>query len=67
MEINLDKLKIVKNGYNTNWNKKKHECRKSKLHLILIQYDGKMECLLGPCWEIRQNGQGNSEKKDLYK
>ena len=66
MEINLDKLKI-KNGYGTNWNKKKNECRKSKWHLMHIEDDGKMEYLLGPCWEIRQDGQGNSGNKDLYK
>lgn len=29
MEIIWDKLKIIKNGYNTNWNKKKNEFRKS--------------------------------------
>jgi hypothetical protein len=32
-----------------------------------IEDDGKMEHLMGSCWEIRQDGQGNSEKKDLYK
>jgi hypothetical protein len=26
-----------------------------------------MEYLLGPCWEIEQDGQGNSGRKDLYK
>ena len=32
-----------------------------------IKDDGKMEHLLDPCWEIEQDGQGNSGKKDLYK
>ena len=67
MEINLDKLKIIKNGYNTNWNKKQNECGKSKWHLMHIEDDGKIEYLLGLCWEIGQDGQGNSGKKDLYK
>jgi len=32
-----------------------------------IEDDGKMEYLLGPCWEIEQDGQGNSGKKDFYR
>jgi hypothetical protein len=32
-----------------------------------IEDDDKMEHLLGTCWEIRQDGQGNSGKKELYK
>jgi len=32
-----------------------------------IEGDGKMEYLLGPCWEIEKDGQGNGGKKDLYK
>jgi hypothetical protein len=44
-----------------------NEYRKSKWVLMQIEYVGKMEHLLGPCWEIGQDGQGISEKKDLYK
>lgn len=60
-------MKIIKNRYNTNLNKKKNGCRKSKWHMMQVEDDRKMEHLMGPCWEIGQDGQGNSGKKDFYK